>query len=64
MRRRIVAALAMLFGTHAFGQRTVSIPLPESIATIMADVYGGGDRAVVLAHEGRFNKESDRPKLP
>jgi hypothetical protein len=25
---------------------------------IYADVYGQGDRGVVLAHGGRFNKES------
>jgi len=25
---------------------------------IYADVYGAGDRGVVLAHGGRFNKES------
>jgi pimeloyl-ACP methyl ester carboxylesterase len=31
-------------------------------ATIVADVYGCGTEAVVLAHGGRFNKESWKPQ--
>jgi pimeloyl-ACP methyl ester carboxylesterase len=58
MGRRIAAAFILIVGAPAFGQRTVSIPLPENTATIMVDVYGSGDRAVVLAHGGRFDKES------
>jgi len=34
----------------------------EDGANIHADVYGTGDRGVVLAHGGRFTKESWRPQ--
>jgi pimeloyl-ACP methyl ester carboxylesterase len=50
----------MLLGTHAFAQHTVSIPLPGGAEAITADVYGSADRAVVLAHGGRFDKASWR----
>lgn len=58
MQSKIFLMIAVLVAAHAFGQRTVSIPLPDSTATIEADVYGSGDRAVVLAHGGRFTKDS------
>ena len=38
-------------------QEQVSFPTSDG-GLINADVYGKGDRAVVLAHGGRFNKES------
>lgn len=41
------------------GQLTVSIP-SEDGGRICADLYGAGTRAVVLAHGGRFTKESWR----
>jgi len=39
----------------------VSFPTQDG-GLIYADVYGRGDRGVVLAHGGRFNKESWRPQ--
>ena len=36
----------------------------EDGALIYADVYGKGDRGVVLAHGGRFTKESLGPQAP
>jgi pimeloyl-ACP methyl ester carboxylesterase len=39
----------------------VSFPTEDG-ALIYADVYGSGDRGVVLAHGGRFTKESWRPQ--
>ena len=42
-------------------QDRVSFPTQDS-GFIYADVYGKGDRAVVLAHGGRFNKESWKPQ--
>lgn len=38
-------------------QKTVSFPTEDG-GEVYADVYGGGDRAIVLAHGGPFNKES------
>jgi pimeloyl-ACP methyl ester carboxylesterase len=55
---RIVAACfsLILVCAAAEAQKTVSFPTDGGI--IYADVYGSGERAVVLAHGGRFNKES------
>ena len=39
----------------------VSFPTGDS-GLIYADLYGKGDRGVVLAHGGRFTKESWRPQ--
>jgi pimeloyl-ACP methyl ester carboxylesterase len=49
-------AAPLLAGTlHA--QTTVSFPTQDG-GTIYADVYGAGNRGIVLAHGGQFNKES------
>jgi len=41
----------------AWAQQNVSIPTGDG-GLIFADLYGKGDRAVVLAHGGQFNKGS------
>jgi pimeloyl-ACP methyl ester carboxylesterase len=53
--RAILTALALAGLTAA--QEHVSFPTQDG-GLIYADVYGKGDRGVVLAHGGRFNKES------
>jgi len=49
-------------------QRQVSIPVVSSssskIAHIQADLYGTGSCAVLLAHGGRFNKDSWQKQAP
>lgn len=55
MRRLFTLIVGLFLATVA--QRTVSIPTEDG-GLIFADIYGEGDRAVVLAHGGRFNKES------
>jgi len=52
-------SLILGFTTVAAGQQTVSFATPDG-AQIAAELYGKGDRTVVLAHGGRFNKESWR----
>ena len=52
-------SLILVLATVAAGQQTVSFATPDG-AQIAAELYGKGDRAVVLAHGGRFNKESWR----
>lgn len=47
----------ILFASLAPAQEHVSFPTSDG-GTIYADVYGKGTRGVVLAHGGRFNKES------
>jgi pimeloyl-ACP methyl ester carboxylesterase len=55
--RVIPVIIALLLSGEALAQKIVSFP-SEDGGVVYADVYGEGDRAVVLAHGGRFNKES------
>jgi pimeloyl-ACP methyl ester carboxylesterase len=58
MRPLIAVVLASVFATTAAAQtKTVSFPTEDG-GLIYADIYGTGTEAVVLAHGGRFNKES------
>jgi pimeloyl-ACP methyl ester carboxylesterase len=41
----------------AAAQKTVTFPTEDG-GEVYADVYGGGDKGIVLAHGGPFNKES------
>src|SRR5258708_25761676 len=50
--------LAILLVTRpAVAQEHVSFPTEDG-GVVYADIYGKGERGVVLAHGGRFNKES------
>jgi pimeloyl-ACP methyl ester carboxylesterase len=51
--------LALVLTKLVVAQQTISFPAQDS-GQICADLYGKGARAVVLAHGGRFNKESWR----
>jgi len=53
---RAVLATLLLPG-FAVAQEHVSFPTPDG-GVVYADLYGKGERGVVLAHGGRFNKES------
>ena len=59
MRRLIPIVVAMLLSLAAAAQekKTVSFPTEDG-GIVYADIYGEGDRAVILAHGGQFNKES------
>jgi pimeloyl-ACP methyl ester carboxylesterase len=57
MRTLVVILAALFFSDVVAAQKTVSFPT-EDDGVVFADVYGTGYRAVVLAHGGRFNKES------
>ncbi|MBX9601202.1 MAG: alpha/beta fold hydrolase [Bryobacteraceae bacterium] len=50
-------AAGLLVTCLALGQTPVTFPTSDG-GLIHADLYGSGDRAVVLAHGGRFKKES------
>lgn len=63
MRTLIAALLGLLLATAAAAQKTISFPTQDG-GVIYADVYGKGDRAIVLAHGGRFNKESWSRQAP
>lgn len=47
----------LLLGMTPANPNEVSFPTPDG-GTVFAEVYGGGSRAVLLAHGVRFNKES------
>jgi pimeloyl-ACP methyl ester carboxylesterase len=53
--RAVIAALAL--AGLGLAQERVSFPTQDG-GLVYADMYGKGDRGVVLAHGGRFNKES------
>jgi pimeloyl-ACP methyl ester carboxylesterase len=63
MGRRLLhpALLGVAACLLASAQQHVSIPTHDG-GLIYADLYGKGTRAVVLAHGGRFNKESWAPQ--
>ena len=59
MKLQCLVLLCMVcFTSGCYGQRLVSFPLLSQPGECRADVYGSGIRAVVLAHGGRFGKES------
>lgn len=53
----LIISLSFSIGSAASAQEHISFPTQDG-GLIYADLYGKGDRAVVLAHGGRFNKES------
>jgi pimeloyl-ACP methyl ester carboxylesterase len=57
----VLRALLLAFALTKLvvAQQTISIPTEDG-GRVCADLYGQGPRAVVLAHGGRFNKESWR----
>ena len=57
MRALLAIVAAVLLVDSASAQTTVNFPTEDG-GVVYADVYGSGERAVVLAHGGRFNKES------
>jgi pimeloyl-ACP methyl ester carboxylesterase len=57
VRMFIAVIVALLLAGGAAAQRTVSFPTEDG-GSVYADVYGEGDSGIVLAHGGRFNKES------
>jgi pimeloyl-ACP methyl ester carboxylesterase len=54
---KFIPILALLLASQAAAQTTVSFPTEDG-GVVYADIYGEGDRAVVLVHGGQFNKES------
>ena len=56
-RRPFIGFRVVLSPFPAIAQESVSFPTPDG-GVVYADAYGEGDRGVVLAHGGRFTKES------
>ena len=57
----VIISLALLCAGRSplLAQETISIPAGDG-AAIVADMYGVGPRAVILAHGGRFDRGSWR----
>jgi pimeloyl-ACP methyl ester carboxylesterase len=51
------AALFLALAVPALTQQTISCPTQDG-GSIFGDIYGKGERAVVLAHGGRFDRRS------
>lgn len=75
MNRTLLAAFIFFAVSSVSGQATVPKPVEEKPpvevsfptddgGTIYAHLYGKGERAVVLVHGGRFNKESWAKQAP
>jgi pimeloyl-ACP methyl ester carboxylesterase len=60
---RIVLAIVatVMVAQAATAQKTVSFSTEDG-GVVFADLYGSGENAVLLAHGGRFNKESWAPQ--
>ena len=58
MRPVSLAVVFAVLTACAAAQRAVEFPALSGAAQVKADVYGSGTRAVILAHGGRFGKES------
>src|SRR5262245_23161956 len=59
MRMPATVLLALVLASLVSAQQNISFPAEDG-GRVCADLYGQGARAVVLAHGGRFNKESWR----
>ncbi len=57
MRLALAIISAFAFAVPVTAQQHVSFPAQDG-GLVFADVYGTGNRSVVLAHGGQFNKES------
>ena len=61
---RFLTIVAILISSHAAAaQTTVSFPTSDG-GVVFADLYGTGERGLVLAHGGQFNKESWSGQAP
>jgi pimeloyl-ACP methyl ester carboxylesterase len=56
--RIVIPVIAAIFLSQAAaGQKTVSFPTEDG-GIVFANEYGAGEKSVILAHGGQFNKES------
>lgn len=60
MKLNLLGASLALLTSVASGQQLVSLPIPNTSLRIQADLYGRGNRGLVLAHGGRFDRKSWR----
>jgi alpha/beta superfamily hydrolase len=61
MRIFLAFVVLMSWAVACVAQSTISFPTSDG-GVVFADLYSSGERAVVLAHGGQFNKESWAPQ--
>jgi pimeloyl-ACP methyl ester carboxylesterase len=59
----LLVLITLALGTRLTEPQAVSFPTQDG-GIVHADLYGKGERAVVLAHGGRFTKESWKDQVP
>lgn len=59
--RFLLIAIVLFFAAFAKAQQTITIPTEDG-GLLSANLYGSGERAILLAHGGQFNKESWAPQ--
>ena len=68
MKLQLLALSTTLLAIPLSAQRQVSIPVTDPVTqkttSLQADLFGRGHRALLLAHGGRFNKESWQKQAP
>lgn len=57
MRFLYCISVVLCLSFFAIAQKTVSFPTDDG-GVVFADLYGKGDRGIILAHGGQFNKDS------
>jgi pimeloyl-ACP methyl ester carboxylesterase len=58
--RRLILLYLLLSLRPVSAQRPVHFPVPNGQGEVQGDLYGAGTKALILAHGGRFTKESWR----
>ena len=58
---RLTLLALMALPAVALAQSSITIPVADG-GTIAADIYGSGERGVILLHGGRFDRASWRPQ--
>ena len=56
--RHLLAVSIACATSHICAQQLVRFPIVDKTGEVEADLYGSGTQGVVLAHGGRFHKES------
>lgn len=58
--RSLIFLCFLLSLRSGVAQQHVHFPVPQGQGEVQGDLYGAGTKALILAHGGRFNKESWR----
>lgn len=57
-----VAAAMVMVASVGVAQRRVTFPLMSGTGVVSGDLYGSGERGLILAHGGQFDEKSWKPQ--